>query len=333
VSEFVHAFHFLRPLWLLALPALWLFAWWLKRKTSRDGDWSQLIDAELLQSLRLAGPEGRGSQPWPWLVPAWTLATLALAGPSWQRDEAPAFRAPAAWVIVLDLSPSMAATDVAPNRATRARYAIEDLLAAARDGRVGLVVFSEESYTVAPLTEDVATIRSLLSPLAPEIMPSAGDHLAPALDSAARLLEHAATRNRRVLVLSDGFDDPAAAFAAAGKLRSQRERVDVIGIGSHSGAPVTRAGGGFEQDAQGQPLLSRLDESALQQLAVSGGGNYFDLAALPSLVDQLQSTADPEYHAEAADADVKVSRWRDAGAWLLPLVLLFAAPLARRGWL
>jgi Ca-activated chloride channel family protein len=333
MSAALQAFHFLRPAWLLALPVLWTLAWWLVRRQSSEGDWGRLIDPELLQSLRLAGPEAQGGSPWRWLLLVWTLAVFALAGPSWQQDQAPAFRAPAAWVIVLDLSPSMSSADLQPDRITRARYAIEDLLGAAHDARVGLVAFSDDAYTVAPLTQDVATIRSLLPPLEPGIMPAAGDHLAPALEAASKLLANAATRNRRVLVLTDGFDDPAAAFSAAGRLHAQGTDVDVIGVSTSGGAPVRKAGGGFEQDASGQPLLSRLDEGALRQLAGSGGGHYTVLAGLPSLIAQLQSMPDLEDRAELAGAEMKVARWRDAGAWLLPLVLLFAAPLARRGWL
>jgi Ca-activated chloride channel family protein len=236
-------------------------------------------------------------------------------------------------VILLDLSPSMSATDVSPDRVTRARYLIDDLLGAAHDARVGLVVFSDEAYTVAPLTQDVATIRSLLSPLAPQIMPSRGDHLAPALDAAARLLATSATHKRKVFVLTDGFDDPAAAFGAAGRLRAQGSEVDVIGIGTGGGAPISKPEGGFEQDAQGQPALAQLDAGALKQLARSGGGDYADLATSSSLVSGLKSSAGLPEQAEFAGDDIKVAHWRDAGAWLLPFVLLSAALLARRGWL
>jgi Ca-activated chloride channel family protein len=333
IAPALQQFHFLRPLWLLALPVLLAIAWWLARRQSREGDWGRLIDADLLPSLRLATADARSGSPWRWLAIAWSIAVLALAGPSWQRDEAPAFRAPAAWVLVLDLSPSMAATDVAPDRVTRARYAIEDMLGAAHDARVGLIVFSDEPYTVAPLTDDMTTVRSLLSPLAPGIMPSAGDHLAPALDRAAKLLASSGTRDRKVVVLTDGFDDPATAFAAAAQLHAQGADVDVIGIGTHNGAPVSKASGGFEQDAQGQTQLSRLDEDALRQLASSGGGRYADLAALPSLISSLASADVMEGKAEAAAPDIKVARWRDAGAWLLPAVLLMSALLARRAWL
>jgi Ca-activated chloride channel family protein len=323
--------HFTRPAWLLALPPLLALAVWLARRPAREGRWALLIDAELRPALCLAdAPAAPSMSPWPWLALAWTLAVLALAGPAWQHEPAAAWRAADAWVLVLDLSPSMNAADQPPSRVTRARYAIRDLLAAARDARVGLVVFSDEPYTVTPLTDDVATVRALLQPLAPDIMPSPGDHLAPALAQAGQLLDRAAVRGGHVVVLSDGFDDPAAALAAAGRLRERGATVDVVGLGTAAGAPVPLADGGFAHDSHGAPELARQDSALLQALARAGGGQRFDLAALPSLIDDLQAHS----HASTTTATLlRPVRWRDAGAWLLPVLLLSAALLARRGWL
>lgn len=307
--------HFLRPAWLLALPLLWGLSFWLARRRGRDGNWAPLIDPELLPALRLDGGGQPGRSPWPWLALAWTLAALALAGPSWQRAPSPAYRGNAAWVLVLDLSPSMTATDLPPNRVTRARYALDDLLNAAHDARVGLVVFGDEAYTVTPLTDDVATVRALLPPLAPDIMPTAGDNMAPALERAGSLLEHGGGQSGQVVVLTDGFADPAAAFGAAGKLRSRGVAVSVVGIG-----------------APGVSNPGHLDVDRLRQLAASGGGRYVDLAGLPGLIGDLQARAD---HAGMARVkqDIRVAHWLDGGIWLLPFLLLLAAVLARRGWL
>lgn len=335
LAEAWAAFHFLRPAWLLALPLLWAAAAWLARRRARDGDWSALIDAELLAGLRLSEPGAAASappRPWRWLALAWTLAGLALAGPTWSHDAAPGYRAPAAWVIVLDLSPSMAAADLAPNRFTRARYAIDDLLAAAHDARVGLVVFGDEAFTVVPLTDDVQTIRALLPPLAPQILPAAGDRLAPALARAGTLLAGTAARNGHVIVLSDGFADPAAALQGAAALRDSGAKVDVVGIGTAGGAPVPAAEGGFVAGSGGRPQLARLDAPLLQQLATAGGGRYVDLAALPTLIASLDAAGGPQ-RAVAPGAPVAVGHWRDGGVWLLPALLLLAAALARRGWL
>lgn len=311
----MQSFHFLRPAWLLALPVLWGLVVWLARRRGRAGDWARLIDPGLLPALRLDGGDKPGRSPWPWLVLAWTLAALALAGPSWQRAPSPAYHGNAAWVLVLDLSPSMTDADLPPNRVTRARYALDDLLDAAHDARVGLVVFSDESYTVTPLTDDVATVRALLPPLNPDIMPTSGDQLAPALVRAGTLLEHGGGKSGQVVVLSDGFADPAAAFDVAGKLRSRGIAVNVVGIG-------TQARSGF----------GPMDVDRLQQLAASGGGRYVGVAGLPGLIGELQAQAGRAGTTRATQG-IRVAHWLDGGVWLLPLLLLAAAVLARRGWL
>ncbi len=333
LSTALQALHFLRPWWLLAGPPLWALAFWLSRRHSKEGNWAGLIDAELLNSLQLEGSGAAQSRsPWPWVALAWSLAVLALAGPSWQHEQSPAFRAPADWVLVLDLSPSMLAADLAPSRTARARYALDDVLAAAHDARVGLVVFSEEAFTVTPLTEDVATIRALLGPLEPGIMPSAGDALAPALERAQGLLAAGSFRKARVLVFSDGFDDPAAAFAAAARLKSKGAELDVVGIGTAGGAPLQSAEGGFAQNPQGQTRLVSLDAGRLQALAAAGGGRYVEPASFNGLLAELKASASPASEAGNAQG-IQLLKWRDAGVWLLPFLLLSTALLARRGWL
>ena len=335
LNTFWQDFHFLRPMWLLALPVLLAIVVWLARQRARGEDWSQVIDAELLPALQLdndSSAGGTSARPWPWLAMAWTLAVLALAGPSWQQDSAPAYRAPAAWVLVLDLSSSMDATDLPPNRVSRARYALDDILSAARDARVGMVAFSDEAYTVTPLTQDVATVRALIPSLAPEMMPSAGDRLAPALAQAQQLLNASGARDKRMVVVTDGFDDPAAVLRAAAALKAQGITINVVGAGTPGGAPLRSANGRFAQTANGQTQLTKLNLEQLQQLASSGGGQYVDITNLASLVTGLQSGAERPGEAIAAPG-VEVAHWLDAGAYLLPALLLLVALLARRRWL
>ena len=335
INTFLQDFHFIRPLWLLVLPVLWAIVVWLARQRARGEDWSDFIDAVLLPALQLdsdSSAGGSSARPWPWLALAWTLAALALAGPSWQQDRAPAYRAPAAWVLVLDLSPSMDASDLSPNRVTRARYAIDDILSAARDARVGMVAFSDEPYTMTPLTQDVATVRALMPSLAPEMMPSAGDHLAPALAQAQKLLSASGAHDKRIVVVTDGFDDLAAALRTAGALRAQGITISVIGAGTPGGAPLRSANGSFIQGANGQTQMTKLDVDQLKQLASVGGGQYADVANMADLVSALQSTT--ERLGGAIDVQgVEVAHWRDTGAYLLPALLLLVALLTRRRWL
>jgi len=337
VSAFLHAFHFLRPLWLAAIPVLWGLVYWRARRHRQAQDWSRVIDPQLMAALRLdssGGGRQRDRQAWPWLALAWTLAAVALAGPTWQRIASEAYRAPAAWAVVLDLSPSMASADLAPNRITRARYVLDDILASARDARVGLVVFGEEPFVVTPLTEDVATVRALLPPLVPDIMPNAGDHLAPALEQAAQLLKQVSAKDRRLIVLTDGFDDPAAAMTAAKAIRAQGIDLSVVGIGTPGGAPLRDAQGNFSPDNKGYARMARLDVDRLRQLASIGGGRYVDMGQVPALTAGFQSVQSAQASGGTrAASGIEIAHWQDGGVWLLPLLLILVAVLSRKGWL
>jgi Ca-activated chloride channel family protein len=326
-------FHFLHPEWLAALPVFWAFAAWRILRQQRDGGWSRVIDSDLLPALRLTGGGGGGS-PWWLLVTAWTIAILALAGMTWERDRSVGYHAPSDWILVMDLSPSMAATDVPPDRATRAGYVISDFLNAAQDTRVALVVFAGEAHTVAPLTTDVETVRALLPPLAPNIMPEAGDELAPALDEADRLIHTAGSNRAQVVILTDGIVDPARAMEAAQRLRSQGATVHVIGIGTQSGAPVPMKDGGFQQGPQGESVLSKLPVDQLKRIAAAGGGRYVAAGESNSLIDELKQERSYRAREENIEsAAQRVQSWRDDGIWLLPILLLSVALIARRGWL
>lgn len=303
------AFHFLHPAWLMMLPVLILLAAWQARHSARDSAWTRVMDSQLLAMLR-ASEGHRGISPW-WLIGAiWTLAILALAGPAWTRIATPAYHSPSAWVLVFDLSPSMSGKDVSPERATRARYAASDFLAAAHGSRVGLVTFAGEAYTVAPLTSDVATVRTLLNPLSPRLMPEDGDNLGPALSEAKRLLAADYAQRGEIVVLSDGFADPAAAFRIAGQLRHSGAAVNVVGIGS-------TAGNG-----------DRSDE--LRRVAAAGGGMYVPLSEVSELVRHLQTRSlSPS---PATSSGTQLLQWQNEGVWLLVPILLLGAALARRGW-
>lgn len=324
--------HLLHPLWLLALPPLLGFAAWLALRRARDGAWPRVVDGELLPVLRLS-EGGRGRSPWPLMASAWTLAVVALAGPSWQRQVTPAYRLPAAWVVALDLSPTMNATDVPPSRVARARFAIDDLLSAAHDARVGLVGFAGEAYTVAPLTTDVATVRNLSQALSPDLMPEHGERLAPALSAAAQLLHSWHGKDRQIIVLADGLSDPAHALLVAERLHRQGITVNVVGVGTAAGAPAPDSKGGFAHNAQGHVVMTRLRAGILRRIAATGGGRFVMVDQLPQLISDLHAEGLRSLGSAAEAPRVHLASWLDGGIWLLPPLLLFALLLARRGWI
>ena len=125
MPDALEQFHLLRPWWLLAIPAVLLLLWITANKT-RLGNWSKVIDPRWLPFM-LEPKSYRRRKQWPWLL-ASCIAALALSGPSWQQLPQPLHKEQSALVILLDLSPSMAAADLKPNRITTARYKLQDIL-------------------------------------------------------------------------------------------------------------------------------------------------------------------------------------------------------------
>ena len=328
-------FHFLRPFWLLALPFLILLIGGMARAARQGGDWSQYCDPELLPHILVSQASRQSSRPL-WLAGlVGALAILALAGPAWQRLPAPVFRNLSALVVLMDLSWAMEAADVKPNRLDRARFKIDDLLRARKEGQTALVAYAGDAFVVTPLTDDVATIQAQLTALSPRIMPEQGARMDLGLAAAARLLEQAGQRSGDILVITAG-ETGDEARAEVSRLHAKGYRISVLGVGSRDGAPVPLPEGGFLKDDEGRMVVSRLDIQALWQLAQGGGGVYRTLDAGSADTEALLEYFDRRSRVERREGEgqsVHVDRWREEGVWLLPLLLPLAALGFRRGWL
>jgi len=326
-------FHFLRPWALLALamlPLLWLAA----RRSGRDaGGWRAAVDAHLLPYL-IEGSDGEASRT-PRVLAAlgWLIACLALAGPAWEREPMPLLRNEAARVFALELSPTMLAQDVKPNRLDRARFKLDDLLARSRDSQTALIGYAGEAFVAAPLTDDAGTVRHLVESLDPSTMPVPGNATGRAIDKAVALIEQAGLHHGQIVLVADAAD--GGALAAARRAHAKGFDISVLGVGTAAGAPVALAQGDFLKDSGGNVVLARLDESALRELAGAGGGRYATLAADRSDIDVLLPDDARVDAAKAADAgnDALGNRWRDRGPWLLLALVPIALLGFRRGWL
>lgn len=320
--------HFIRPAWLWSLPvaALLPFAWRYLRRPS--GDWARICDAHLLRWLSADDPTRPRRRAGTWAAAALlVLAGLALAGPSWQRLPDPSFTARDARVLVVDLSASMLAEDLKPNRLVRMRFRLSDLLGQTREGQVGLVAYAGDAYVVSPLTNDMNTIANLLPALHPDIMPVAGSRAQRGLELAAELLERAGAARGEILLVTDSAD--AADAETAGALYRRGIATSVMAVGTRDGAPIP-SGTGFVKDAAGNVVIARLQLDPLARVAAAGGGVLTRLDAPPADVVPWRSA---EGGAFARRDDGLEERWRDAGPWMLLLILPFAALGFRRGLL
>lgn len=332
MSEAMSHFHFLRPLWLLALLLLPLLLWRGLRQGAAERELARWIDAPLRAHVLLAG---RGGKQWLgslWLAGVWSIAVIALAGPAWRQQEVALYRVEAPLVMALDLSAHMAVDDLAPDRITRARYKLMTLLKERAGGQVALIAYGGDAFTVAPMTDDAATVAALIDSLSPAVMPVAGQRADRALRRAAGLISGAGFSGGDVLLVTDQAD--TATRDAAQTLRAHGIRVSVLGVGTSEGAALRDADGALVYDRAGVPQLAQLDEAGLRALATAGGGRYARMQADNRDLEQLGLL---EPHAGNADAMARdpasAQRWRDDGVWLLPLLLLLALPGFRRGGL
>lgn len=310
--------HFLRPWWLLALGLVPLLIWWASRQRNGDDVWRAVVDPHLLPHLLVPGREFRRRWVgWLTVVGLITLV-LALAGPSWQRQPQPLWQTRQPLVIALDLSQAMHARDLPPDRLTQVRAKLAHLLRMRQEGEVALVVFAEDAYTVAPLTQDPANVAVFLDALSPEVMPVDGQRVDRAIAWSQRLLQQAGVGRGDILLLTDHAGPEAV--AAAAQARAAGMRVLVLGVGTAQGGLYAAASGWRS---------ARLQEGTLRALAASGGGRYHPLtvddADLRALGVLEPGTGDGRMTARTALV------WQDQGYWLLPLAMLCLLPAFRRG--
>ncbi len=326
------SFHFLQPLWLLALIPLALLLWRLRHAAAGDNPWTRVIDAPL-QALLLTRQRQRASHLVLWLLGlGWLIATLALADPVWEKQPRPLLQTSAARVIVLDLSRSMLDRDLKPSRLARARFKIEDILARDDEGQTALVVFAGDAFTVTPLTRDVDTIRALLKSLDPELMPVQGSRADLGLQKAGELLRQAGLLHGQILLLADGVDGDKAR-AAAERLHRKGYRVSVLGVGTQSPEPLTNAQGQRLRTQDGRMILPALESRALAAVAEAGGGQYRRFSSSDSDIDALLADATPMRAENPIAGDTQGQDWQSRGPWLVVLLLPLAALAFRRGWL
>ncbi len=323
--------HLLRPWWLAIVPLLAWLLWRLWHRQLQVGRWQRLLPEAFHAALLTRGRLRHSRLPWLVLGLAWLLAVIALLGPSWQRFEQPSIKRSDPLVVLLEVTPSMLAADVAPTRLEQAKRKLLDLLERRQDVQTAVVVFAGSAHTLVPLSDDLATTRNLLAAVHPALMPEPGQRADLAVARGLELLRQAGLGRGRLLLIGSSLDQHERS-AIATLLQGQGERLLMLGVGTEQGAPIAGENGSFLKDTNGAILIPRLDNAGLQRFAAELGGRYRqarlgdeDLAAL-GLLDQAGTL-------QRDDEVTRLEAWLDQGYWLLLPLLLLAALAGRRGWL
>lgn len=325
-------FHFLRPLWLLVtvIAVGAMIVWHRRGNAGKHSPWQGVIDPELAEVLLDDPEQGNRQRQSTLLILAMTLLGVALAGPTWQRLPQNVERGTDALFIVLDLSLSMYAQDVAPSRLVQARHKVIDILRQREEGYTALIAFAGDAHAVAPLTDDVATIENLLSALEPGMMPVFGSDIADALRLTRDVIDRSGVQQSRIIIITDGIDR----IIDVTRERSTNHPISILAVGTAEGAPIPLdfAGqeGRFLQNDAGTTIIPQLDEDKLADIAELSFGRYARLAADTSDVDHLLALPLPQPD-QTEQVDRQFDVWADAGFWLLIPVALLLLPTFRRG--
>lgn len=334
MQDFINQFHFLRPLWLLAIVPALALAYLLWQQKRRSGYWHRFIQADLLQHL-LEQQLGKNSR---WqlygLIAAWLLACIALAGPSWQRLPQAVHKSEAAVVILYDMSPSMVAQDIKPSRLQRAQYKLRDYLRQREEGLTALIAYAGDAHVVSPLTDDTATIANLLPALHPGMMPAPGSNVEAAVEKALDLFSGAGASEGEILLVTDGVAEEALPEIRR-LLSNKRIRLSVLGIGTAEGAPIPTGDGGFLRSRSNDIVIARLNRGDLRNLSADLGGTYAELRYDDSDIEHLLAHTEQQemLNQQRRMVERQFDTWQDNGRWLAVLLLPFALFAFRRGWL
>jgi Ca-activated chloride channel family protein len=205
-------------------------------------------------------------------------------------------------MVALDVSQSMLAQDIKPDRLSRAKMEIAELMGRLGGNEIGLVLFSGASFIQFPLTSDYATARGFLENARPEVISRPGTAIGDAIRTAMGGFDMNRSSQKVIVLITDGENHDGDAVGMAEQAASQGIMLYTIGFGSPQGEPIPQYNAlgevvGYKQDAQGEVVLSRLDEVTLQQIAEVGRGQYYratadggELTALVSELDTLQKT-------------------------------------------
>jgi Ca-activated chloride channel homolog len=206
-----------------------------------------------------------------------SLAIIMLARPQFGSKIEEVKRQGVEVILALDVSNSMLAEDIQPNRLERAKQAISRLVETLDNDKIGLIVFAGDAYTQIPVTTDYISAKMFLSTIGPEMVPMQGTAIGSAIDLGIRSFTPGTGRSKALIIITDGEnheDDPVAKAkeaAAAGIV------IHTIGIGSTEGVPISLSAAGkkdYLKDTDGNTVISKLDENILKEIALAANGRY-----------------------------------------------------------
>ncbi len=273
---------------LLPMTALFVYYFfWRKRAIAKIGQ--PLLVARLMPDRA----KGKHYVKFIFLLLAFAAITIALANPQIGTKYEKVKRQGIDVIVAIDVSSSMLAEDVKPSRLERAKLLVSRLIDKMQNDRVGLIVFAGNAYLQMPLTIDHAAGKLFLTTINTGMVPTQGTAIGDAIRLSMEAFGQDEKKYKTLIIITDGEDHEEEALAAVEEAAAEGIVVHTVGVGSPQGAPLPIYKNGvqidFKKDQSGNIVLSKLNETILQQVAIKGNGEYFRLASGSEEVNQLLS--------------------------------------------
>ncbi len=285
-------FQHIEYLWLLwVIPALILI--YLLHLQWRRAGIRKLGESGLIRHLLTGRIKGRATTKFVLVAIAIFLAIFGFANLQRGAQTEKAERKGVDVFFALDVSKSMLAQDIQPDRLTRSKQLIARMMDKMTNDRVGLVVFAGKSYLQVPLTIDYGAAKMLLETVSPDLVPTQGTVLADAIDLATASFSQKEKKYKAVVLISDGEDHDEKALEAAKKAAEQGAIIYTVGVGSPQGTTLTDpVSGSPKLDQSGMPVVTKLNEQELREIANVTGGSYTLLSNTNQIADNLVNIID-----------------------------------------
>ena len=323
----IDALHFIRPLWLLAIPAVALTWWLVRRRDASQARVGNFVAPHLREALTVNRDARRGLRAVDGVAITLLAAALAAAGPAWNKQASPWYSETAPLIVAIEVSDSMRSNDFQPTRLDRARFKVRDLVAARTGSRTALIAYAGSAHIVVPPSTDLAVLQPFLESLDPAIMPAPGSAADRVLPLAKTLLGDRAAGGT-LLFVNDGFDAadvaPLAEFAA----REDSPSLVALVVGTDDGGVALLPDGSPVMADGGGRLDTRIDASLLRRVGSEAGVSVIRATTGDADIRQLTRTIQSNLRL-ADDPDAK---WRDQGWWFLWPAALLSLLWFRRGW-
>ena len=289
---------------LLVVPFFFIFLFLLKR--NRKKKMEQLGDIALVEKLMPLRPKYKGWVKMVFFSLAWLFFVIGLSRPQMGAKLVENERKGAEIIIALDVSNSMLAQDYSPNRLERAKLAISRLVDKLRGDRIGLIIFAGKSFVQLPITSDYVSAKIFLNSINTGSIPDQGTDLAEAINMAMRSFSgqgQMGMDNKAIILITDGENHEADPVIVARSAAEEGIRVFCIGVGTPEGKPIPMGDNGeLLHDREGNIVVTKLDESTLQEVAAAGNGMYVRAGAtefgLNPILDELEELKEQQYESQ-----------------------------------